>query len=174
MLVKSHGLPNMMVSYSSAIAKDKFYNGVMTLIEDENGNFQRIFPKLYNVLKNAETMSLDYRDDGKRKPHSEYSLYCAGFDGGITGRTRSHNVLYIDDLIKNPEEARNKDVMDNKWSDFTTTLKKRMQNDCKMLIIGTIFSIHDPLARIIKFYEDTAPERLEVIRVPRIEREERN
>lgn len=163
---KSPDLPNMMVSYSATIAKDKFYNGEITLIEDENGNYQKIFPNLQNVLKSAENMTLDYRNDGKKKPHSEYTLYCCGFDGGITGRTRAHNVLYIDDLIKNIEEARNKDVLDKKWDEFTGTLKKRMQGNCKMLIIGTIFSINDPLSRIIKYYKDRDPDRIEVIRVP--------
>lgn len=165
---KDPDLPNMMVSYSASIAKDKFYNGVMTLIEDENGNFQKIFPNLKNVLKSAENMTLDYRNDDKVKPHSEYTLYCCGFDGGITGRTRAHNVLYIDDLIKNIEEARNKDVLDKKWEEFTGTLKKRMQGNCKMLLIGTIFSINDPLSRIIKYYKDRDPDRIEVIKVPRI------
>lgn len=163
---KSPDLPNMMVSYSASIAKDKFYNGIMTLVEDENGNFQKIFPKLKNVLKSAETMSLDYRNDEKVKPHSEYTLYCCGFDGGITGRTRAHNVLYVDDLIKNIEEARNKDVLDKKWEEFTGTLKKRMQGNCKLLIIGTIFSINDPLSRMIKYYQEKDPDRIEVVRVP--------
>lgn len=159
-------LPNMMVSYSATIAKDKFYNGEITLIEDENGNYQKIFPELYNVLKSAENMTLDYRNDGKHKPQSEYTLYCCGFDGGITGRTRAHNVLYIDDLIKNIEEARNKEVLDKKWEEFTGTLRKRMQGNCKMLLIGTIFSINDPTSRIIKYYKEKDPERLEVIKVP--------
>ena len=163
---KAPDLPNMMVSYSATIAKDKFYNGEITLIEDENGNYQKIFPNLQNVLKSAENMVLDYRNDGKKRPHSEFTLYCCGFDGGITGRTRAHNVLYIDDLIKNIEEARNKDVLDKKWDEFTGTLKKRMQGNCKMLIIGTIFSINDPLSRIIKYYKDRDPDRIEVVRVP--------
>lgn len=163
---KNPDLPKMMVSYSANIAKDKFYNGVMTLIEDENGNYQKIFPKLQQVFKSADTMSLDYRDDGKKSIHSEYTLYCAGFDGSITGRTRAHDVLYVDDLVKNIEEAANKDVMDKKWDEFTGTLKKRMQGRCKLLLIGTIFSINDPLSRIIEYYKKSAPDRIKVIKVP--------
>lgn len=165
---KNPDLPNMMVSYSASIAKDKFYNGIITLIEDENGNFQKIFPKLKIIYKNAETMSIDCRNDNKKRPHSEYSLYCAGFDGSITGRTRAHGVLYVDDLVKNIEEARNKDVMDKKWEEFTGTLKKRMQGQCKLLIIGTIFSVNDPLSRIISYYKEKYPERIKVVKIPRI------
>lgn len=163
---KDPDVPNMMVSYSASIAKDKFYNGVITLIEDENGNYQKIFPNLKNVYKSAETMSLDYRNDDKKKPHSEYTLYCAGFDGSITGRTRARGVLYVDDLVKNIEEAANKDVMDKKWDEFTGTLKKRMQGQCKLLIIGTVFSINDPLSRIIEYYKKKSPERIKVVKVP--------
>lgn len=163
---KEPDIPNMMVSYSASIAKDKFYNGIIALVEDENGNYQKIFPNLKNIYKSADTMSLDYRNDGKKSTHSEYTLYCAGFDGSITGRTRARNVLYVDDLVKNIEEASNKDVMDKKWDEFTGTLKKRMQGPCKLLIIGTVFSINDPLSRIIEYYKKKAPERIKVVKVP--------
>ena len=155
-------------SYSASIAKDKFYNGIMTIVEDENGNYQKIFPNLECIYKNAETMSLDYADDGRKRPHSEYTLYCAGFDGGITGRTRAHNVLYLDDLVKNMEAANNKDVMDKMNEEFNATLRKRMQGNCKMLIIGTLFSINDPFTRTVNFFKENAPDRIEVIRIPRI------
>lgn len=164
---KDPGLPNMMVSYSAAIAKEKFYGGVQTLIDDENGNYQKIFPKLRLLFKSAENMSLDYTNEENRKnPHSEYTLYCCGFDGGITGRTRAHNVLYLDDLVKNMEAANNKDVMDKMNDEFNATLRKRMQGNCKMLIIGTLFSINDPFSRTVAFFKEHAPERIEVIRIP--------
>lgn len=163
--------PNMMVSYSASIAKDKFYNGVDALINDDYGNYKKIFPHLKEIYRSAETLSLDYTNDENRKrPHSEYTLYCAGFDGSITGRTRAHNILYADDLVKNIEEASNKDLMDKRWIEFTGTTRKRMQGNCKMLVVGTIFSINDPLSRIIAYYEETAPDRLMRIRLPRTKR----
>ena len=164
---KDPELPNMMISYSANIAKDKFYNGIDALIKDDNGNYGKIFPKLREIYRSAETMSLDYTNEENRKrPHSEYTLYCVGFDGSITGRTRAHNILYADDLIKDIEEASNKDLMDKKWIEFTGTVKKRMQGRCKMLVVGTIFSINDPLSRLIQYYQEHEPERLIVIRIP--------
>ena len=164
---KNPELPNMMISYSANIAKDKFFNGIDALVKDDNGNYGKIFPKLREIYRSAETMSLDYTNDENRKrPHSEYTLYCVGFDGSITGRTRAHNILYADDLIKDIEEASNKDIMDKKWVEFTGTIKKRMQGHCKMLVVGTIFSINDPLSRLIQYYKEHEPERLIVIRIP--------
>lgn len=167
---KDPELPNMMVSYSASIAKDKFYNGELGLIEDDNKNFANIFPKTHLIYKNAETLSLDFTNTNRKKPHSEYTLYCAGFDGGITGRTRAWNVLYLDDLVKNMEAANNKDVMDKMVEEFNSTLRKRMQGNCKMLMIGTIFSINDPFSRTIEFYRERDPKRIEIIKIPRFKR----
>ena len=164
---KNPELPNMMISYSANIAKDKFFNGIDALVKDDMGNYGKIFPKLREIYRSAETMSLDYtNEENRKKAHSEYTLYCVGFDGSITGRTRAHNILYADDLIKDIEEASNKDIMDKKWVEFTGTIKKRMQGKCKMLVVGTIFSINDPLSRLIQYYQENEPERLIVIRIP--------
>lgn len=164
---KNPELPNMMISYSANIAKDKFFNGIDALVKDDMGNYGKIFPKLREIYRSAETMSLDYtNEENRKKAHSEYTLYCVGFDGSITGRTRAHNILYADDLIKDIEEASNKDIMDKKWVEFTGTIKKRMQGRCKMLVVGTIFSINDPLSRLIQYYQENEPERLIVIRIP--------
>lgn len=164
---KNPELPSMMISYSANIAKDKFFNGIDALIKDDMGNYGKIFPKLREIYRSAETMSLDYtNEENRKKAHSEYTLYCVGFDGSITGRTRAHNILYADDLIKDIEEASNKDIMDKKWVEFTGTIKKRMQGRCKMLVVGTIFSINDPLSRLIQYYQESEPERLIVIRIP--------
>lgn len=166
----------MFVSYSASIAKDKGFNGLDALIKDDMGNFKKIFPNLREIYRSADTMSLDYTNSEIRsKPHSEYSLYCVGFDGSVTGRTRAHNILFCDDLVKDIEEASNKDLMDKKWIEFTGTTRKRMQGNCKLLLNGTIFSINDPLSRTIQYYEENAPERLIRIRIPGLnEKDESN
>lgn len=159
--------PNMFVSYSASIAKDKGYNGIDAIVNDDLGNYGKIFPKIREIYRSAQDLVLDYtNDENRKKAHSEYTLYCVGFDGSITGRTRAHNILACDDLVKDIEEASNKDIMDKKWVEFTGTLKKRMQRDCKLLLNGTIFSNNDPLSRAIKYYKETAPDRLIQIRIP--------
>lgn len=173
---KDPELPNMMISYSAAIAKDKFYNGIDALVNDDYGNYKQIFPNLRQLTKSADTLIIDYTNEERRtKPHSEYTLYCVGFDGSITGRTRAHNILYADDLVKDIEEASNSDLMQKKWVEFTGTIKKRMQGQCKMLLVGTIFSINDPLSRIIRYYSENEPERLIVLKIPGLnEKDESN
>lgn len=147
--------------------KTKDLIGIDALVNDDMGNFKKIFPKLREIYRSADTLSLDYTDEeNRKKAHSEYSLYCVGFDGSVTGRTRAHNILFCDDLVKDIEEASNKDLMDKKWIEFTGTTRKRMQGNCKLLLNGTIFSINDPLSRTIAYYEENAPDRLMRIRIP--------
>lgn len=157
----------MFVSYSASIAKDKGFNGIDALIHDDMGNYGKIFPKLREIYRSAQDLVLDYTNNpNRKKPHSEYTLYCVGFDGSVTGRTRAHAVLFCDDLVKDIEEARNKDIMDKKWVELTGTTKKRMQRDCRLLLNGTIFSDDDPLSRAIGYYEKNAPERIIRIKIP--------
>ena len=131
------------------------------------GNYGKIFPNLRELYKSAQDLVIDYTNDkNRKKPHSEYTLYCVGFDGSVTGRTRAHAVLFCDDLVKDIEEARNKDIMDKKWIELTGTTKKRMQRDCRLLLNGTIFSDDDPLSRAINYYEKNAPDRLIRIKIP--------
>ena len=95
--------------------------------------------------------------------------------GSVTGRTRAHNILYADDLVKDIEEASNPDIMGKKWIEFTGTIKKRMQGKCKMLLLGTMFSINDPLSRTIAYYKEHEPNRVIVIRIPGLnEKDESN
>lgn len=157
-------LPNMMVSYAASIAKDKFFTGVNTIIESPE--YQEIFPSLRMVYSNADTLTLDYRDDGKKSLHSESTLYCVGFDRSITGCTRARGTLYIDDVVKDTEESSSPDRMEKKASRLKADILKRMQGDCNLLFIGTIFANNDPMSQIIDFFKEKYPERLTEIRIP--------
>lgn len=161
---KNPDLPNMMVNYAASIAKDKFFTGVNTIIESPE--YQEIFPNLRLVYSNADTLTLDYRDDGKKSLHSESTLYCVGFDSSITGCTRARGTLYIDDVVKDTEESSSPDRMEKKASRLKADILKRMQGGCNFLFIGTIFANNDPMSQIIDFFKDKYPERLTEIRIP--------
>lgn len=160
---KNSNLPNMMLSYAASIAKDKFYNGVSTIIESPE--YQEMFPNVQKIYSNAETLTLDYRDDGKTDLHSESTLYCVGFDSSITGRTRARGTLYIDDVVKDTEESSSPDRMEKKASRLKSDVIKRMQGDCNLLIIGTIFANNDPINQVKTFFRENYPDRLTEISI---------
>lgn len=157
-------LPNMMLSYAASIAKDKFFIGEDTLLSSPE--YLEIYPNIEKVFSNADTLTLDYRDDGKTNIHSEQTLYCVGFDSSITGRTRARGTLYIDDVVKDTEESGSPDRMEKKASRLKADIIKRMQGDCNLLFIGTIFANNDPMSQIIDFFKEKYPERLTEIRIP--------
>lgn len=161
---RNPNLPNMMLSYAASIAKDKFFTGVDTIIESPE--YQEIFPTIQQVYSNADTLTLDYRNDGKKSLHSESTLYCVGFDSSITGRTRARGTLYIDDVVKDTAESSNPDLMEKKTNRLKSDVLKRMQGGCNLLFIGTIFANNDPMSSIIEFFKEHYPDRLTEIRIP--------
>lgn len=161
---KNPDLPNMMLSYAASIAKDKFFTGESTIIGSPE--YQEIFPTIRQVYSNAETLTLDYRNDNKKDLHSESTLYCVGFDSSITGRTRARGTLYIDDVVKDTGESGNPDLMEKKTNRLKSDILKRMQGGCNLLFIGTIFANNDPMSQIINFFKEHYPDRLTEIRIP--------
>jgi hypothetical protein len=161
---RNPNLPNMMLSYAASIAKDKFFTGVDTIIQSPE--YQEIFPAIQKIYSNADTLTLDYRDDGKKALHSESTLYCVGFDSSITGRTRARGTLYIDDVVKDTAESSNPDLMEKKTNRLKSDVLKRMQGGCNLLFIGTIFASDDPMSQIIEFFKEHYPDRLTEIRIP--------
>lgn len=61
---------------------------------------------------------------------------------------------YADDMVSGSEEAMNRETMDILWTKFCNDFMSHMKQDCKMLIIGTRWSIHDPIGRLEQRYGD--------------------
>lgn len=65
------------------------------------------------------------------------------------------NLILIDDVIKNAEEAYNTIVKDKQWSWFTNTIMSRTEgNDWKVITIMTRWATDDLSGRIIQEYGD--------------------
>lgn len=63
-------------------------------------------------------------------------------------------ILIIDDLIKNSEEAYNELVLDKHWEWFNNTMLSRLEGDWKVLIIMTRWATRDLAGRIIDTFGD--------------------
>ena len=62
------------------------------------------------------------------------------------------NVLIVDDLIKNVEEAYNDNVLQKHWDWFTNTMLSRLEGDWKVIIIMTRWAIGDLAGRVLENY----------------------
>lgn len=70
-----------------------------------------------------------------------------GFGGAITGK--GANLIFIDDPVKNDEEALNKTILDKIYRFFKTTLYTRLEPGGAIIMIATRWGIYDLTGRII-------------------------
>lgn len=75
-------------------------------------------------------------------------LRATGAGGSITGR--GGNILLIDDIIKNREEALSATTQENLWEWFLSTLRTRKEPNGKEIIVGNRWQKNDFIGRYLK------------------------
>ena len=132
---------NMYVSYSDSMVK-LMMDAVIDMTSGDEYCFQEIFP-LGRPDKSAEYNTIGYR---RRGDAQTFNLCSIG--GSITGRTRADKFMITDDLVKNAEEARSPERLETLYANYTDTISTRqIGNNVKEIMLGTIWSIYDPISR---------------------------
>lgn len=133
--------------YSSALV-NSFYDGCLEFINSPEYRFLDIFPSSPLISTSAKNLTLDL---GERRRYR--TLTFRSIDGSVTGATEASDLLYLDDLVSGIEEARNINRLDTLWEKVSSDMLQRKKDNVPMLIIGTRWSIHDPLGRIEAKYD---------------------
>lgn len=84
----------------------------------------------------------------------QYSNYLATSPTG-TATGFGANIIIVDDLIKNAEEANNENVLEKHWEWFTNTMLSRLEVGGKIIIIMTRWHSNDLAGRALKELEET-------------------
>ena len=111
--------------------RDRFFDGVLSIIEDPEYLWHDVFPNVKLADKSSKYETIDLNSI-KRFP----SLTCRAIGGSLTGATRCEGILYVDDLVSGIEEALSKDRMDTLWMKYFNDLKSRKKMHCKELHIA--------------------------------------
>lgn len=145
---KYPNMPNLASAHADKLTRS-FYDGVLTIITDPEYLWADVFPGVQVQSTNSkdETINLDKLKRFK-------SLTCRSIDGSLTGATRCEKILYADDLVSGIEEALSIDRLDSLWNKYTNDLKSRKKQGCKEIHIATRWSVHDPIGRLQKQYEN--------------------
>lgn len=144
-----HPMRSILASgYSTGLVKS-FYDGTIEFMTSDEYRFRDIFPDCRLVDQSAKDMTLDLQHPARYKTFTFRSI-----DGTVTGATEASSLLYLDDLVSGIEEAMNKDRLDSLWSKVTVNMLQRRKLGCPLLIIGTRWSVHDPLYKISMSYEN--------------------
>jgi len=148
-------LGNLIGSHNNSFLSGVY--GEMLRIFDPIGEYRwgDVFPGLQVISTNAKDLMIglgrEKSDDMRFK-----TLQCGGSLGSqLAGRVRASNWLYLDDPVDGIETAMSRDRLDKLWQTvYTDFFQRAIGNRVKRLIIGTRWSLADPIGRLEEYYAD--------------------
>lgn len=119
-----------------------FFGGINEVFDDEETykRYLNVFPDAVKVGQNADELTIHL---GKKRRFATFT--CRPIDGSIVGNTEANVLLYIDDCVKNHEEARNRDRLEFLCEKVTDDVMGRRIEGTPIIIQGTKYSLYDPI-----------------------------
>lgn len=119
---------------------------IQTVKVDDNLVYNDIFPntKIKYGEASASMWSLE-KSDQKNYLATSPTGTATGFGAEI---------LIVDDLIKNSEEAYNELTLDKQWEWFNNTMLSRLEGNWKVIIIMTMWATNDLAGKVIETFGD--------------------
>lgn len=147
-----------MAGHSDKLTKG-FYQEALSIVNDPATYlWNEVFPNAKLAANNQQDETIDLNKK-KRYP----TLTCRSVLGTWTGAIDITKCLYCDDLVEDLEEALNIDRLDKKYDAYLNQLRDRMKDGAFELMVGTRWSVVDPIGRIKAQYEDDPRYRFRVI-----------
>lgn len=141
-----------------------FYDGCLEIMQDRaTYNYWDVFPGATIANTNAELKSIDLNSK-KRFP----TITCRSIDGKLTGATEASNFLSIDDPVSGFEEANNYARLDLLWNKIRGDVLGRRKEGVPIIIIGTRYSIHDPIGHLQEMGKQLGW-RVKIVEVPALD-----
>lgn len=141
-----------LIGNANASLTGGFYSDILDMMTSNEYRFSEIKGRKYKIITDAEDKAI-YFDKKVREPN----VLCRSIEVGATGKIHinSEGFLYMDDVVKNPEQANNKEYLDKLNNNFASTFYDRRENDnVPVLIIGTPWSLYDLIGFLKKKYGD--------------------
>lgn len=144
-----------MGGHSGILAKG-FYKELLNLITSE----EYCFAELYERMHPGKTMLRDKSADEFTitlgSPDRFSTACCRGIDGTWTGAVdiSFDGYLYVDDLIRDREHSLSPTRMENTFQEMLNKMFDRLNDGAKVLMVGTLWSVLDPLERMRLQYGD--------------------
>lgn len=143
-----------------------FYNGMLdVLTAKDKYMFYEIFPEAQLVSTNADEKTFNLKEKKRFA-----TVTCRPIDGQITGSTEAtpDGLIYLDDTVKNEEEAINRDRLDFLWDKVRGDILGRRLEGCPIVAQGTRYSLYDPIGRL----QEIAPSmgwRTKILEIPALD-----
>ena len=143
-----------------------FYNGMTEILtSSDKYTYYEIFPESRLVQTNADEKTINLKEKKRFA-----TITCRPIDGQITGSTEAtpDGVVYLDDTVKNEEEAVNRDRLDFLWDKVRGDILGRRLEGCPIVAQGTRYSLYDPIGRL----QEIAPSmgwRTRILEIPALD-----
>lgn len=122
-----------------------FFGGINEAFDDKEtyDRYLKVFPEAVKVGQNADELTIHL---GKKRRFATFT--CRPIDGSIVGNTEANVLLYIDDCVKNHEEARNRERLEFLCEKVTDDVMGRRIEGTPIIIQGTKYSLYDPITHL--------------------------
>lgn len=161
-------LSNLYVTYKEGLG-GAFLDGVQEIYTDPTYRFADVFPRVKITATDAKNNKMDLGTDARRKKKYK-SLSGKGLESGLNGEYDATGWLVVDDPLEGVQDVMSKDVLHRKQEIFDNNVLSRKKEKCKLLLIGTCWSINDIFANYLDFIElNHGKLRYEIIRIPALD-----
>ena len=163
-------LSNLYVTYKEGLG-GAFLDGVQEIYQDPTYCFSDVFPDVKIVATDAKNNKLDLNREKKYK-----SLSGKGLESGLNGEYDASGWLVVDDPLEGIQDVLSKEVLKRKQTIFDNNVLSRKKENCKLILLGTLWSVNDLYGNYLDFLEthDTGF-RYRIIRIPALnDKEESN
>lgn len=158
-------ISNLYVTYKEGLG-GAFIDGCMEIWTDPTYCHNDIFP-----TKIARTDAKNHKVDLERK--KKYAtLSGKGLESGLNGEYDAYGWLILDDILEGIQDVLNPDILHRKQIVFDNNVMSRKKEQCKLILNGTIWSLHDLYMDRLNFLQSN-PEakdiRYEVLKIPALD-----
>ena len=142
---------NAMGGHSGQLAK-RFFRGLDNIIETPDYRYDEVFhlwnPEYRSVLQAKSSDPAEFTLN-LGSPDEFSTFTCRGIDGTWTGAidVSSDGYLYVDDLIRDREHSLSPSRVENTYQEYQNKMLDRMNDGAKKMLVGTLWTVNDPLER---------------------------
>lgn len=142
---------NAMGGHSGQLVK-RFFRGLDNLTSTSDYKYEELFrlyhPEMRKVVEKKSSDPAELTINlGKEDEFATFT--CRGIDATWTGAidVSEDGYLYVDDLVRDREHSLSASRMENTYQEYQNKMLDRMNDGAKKLLVGTLWSVLDPLVR---------------------------
>lgn len=158
-----HPLSHSAMGTHSGMLADHFYKETLDIFETEDYCFRELYSYIHPDMKfiedkSAEKMTISFGSKGDFP-----SCLFRGIDGSWTGAVDisggkdykdDFGILFIDDLVRDRTHSLSPKRMNDTFSEMLNKMFDRMNDGAKVVLIGTLWNVLDPIKRLEEMYSN--------------------